>query len=238
MTPVVVIPTYNEKDNIISLIESIRSLRIPNLSILVVDDNSPDGTAAAVRDSQRRFKDLFLISGQKEGIGRALLRGIDYAFKNLGADVIVQIDADFSHNPNDIPRLLAGIAGGYDLVVGSRYIKGGAIPRDWAFYRKVLSRGGNLLIRLFTGIWSIHEFTTNFRAFSTKLYRRMTRQNFEFADNTFLPAFVVEAYRCGARIKEVPIQFANRRRGRSKIQVFCYVPTLLGFCFRGLGRRF
>lgn len=240
MKPVVVIPTYNERGNILPLIAALKQLNTPNLAILVVDDRSPDGTAELVRSAMSQYNNntLALIQGKKEGIGRALQRGIDYAISKLGADVIVQMDSDFSHDPQDIPRLLGEIAEGYELVVGSRYIEGGGLPHDWGWYRKALSVGGNLLLRVFTGLWEVHEFTTSLRAYTADLYQRMDRKNFDFADNTFLPAFVVEAQRVGARIKEVPIKFANRRRGRSKINVPCYVPTLLGFCFRALGRRF
>ena len=229
---VIVIPTYNERENIKPLIETLGRKYL----ILVVDDNSPDGTAEVVREAVKQFNNLTILSGQKEGIGRALQRGFDYAINTLDADVIVQMDADFSHNPRDVPRLLSEIGNGYDLVIGSRYIKGGAIPADWAFYRKVLSWGGNFLVRLLTGIWSVHEFTTNFRAFTVELYQRMDVKNFDFADNTFLPAFVVEAKRVGAKVREVPIIFADRRRGRSKIEVAHYVPNLLKYLLTNLFR--
>jgi len=233
MKVVLVIPTYNEKENIGPLVEVLeqefKKIRNHECSILIVDDNSPDGTADAVREMRKRFSNLEVLSGRKEGLGRALQRGFDYAINTLNTDVIVQMDADFSHNPKDVPRLLAEIDKGYDLAIGSRYIKGGAIPSDWAPHRKILSWGGNLLVRLLTGIWSVHEFTTSFRAFTTDFYQRMDRGNFDFADNTFLPAFVVEAVRVGAKIKEVPIVFTDRQKGRSKIEVAHYVPNLLKY---------
>lgn len=238
MKVVIIIPTYNERENIRALIEALeRAVNCAN-TILVVDDNSPDGTAAVVRSMMRQFIDpkdrrlrtnLTIIEGEREGLGRAYIRGIDYAIKNMNAEVIVQTDADFSHDPKDVPRLLAEIKNGYDLVIGSRYIEGGAIPSDWAFHRKVFSWGGNLLVRLLTGIWDVHEFTTSFRAYTAELYQEMNFENFNFADNTFLPAFVVEAVRVGAKIKEVPIVFTDRKKGRSKIEVCHYVPTLLKY---------
>lgn len=222
---VVVIPTYNERENIGALIEALGRER----SILVVDDNSPDGTADVVRKTMQLSDHVAMIQGQKEGLGRAYIRGINYTIKNLGADIIVQMDADFSHDPKDIPRLLAEIKNGHDLAIGSRYIKGGAVPPDWAPHRKALSWTGNFLVRLFTGIWEVHEFTTSFRAFTSELYQKMNLENFGFADNTFLPAFVIEAQRSGAKIKEVPIVFADRTKGESKIEVCSYVPTLLKY---------
>ena len=241
MKTIIIIPTYNERENIGPLIEALgaclpagrRAVNCAN-TVLVVDDNSPDGTAEVVKKTRKQENNVALIEGQKEGIGRALQRGIDYAIKNLNAEVIVQMDADFSHDPADVPRLLAEIKNGSDLVIGSRYIKGGAIPADWGLHRKILSWGGNLLVRLLTGTWEVHEFTTNFRALTTKLYQKMNPENFDFADNTFLPAFVVEAKRVGAKIKEVPIAFTNRKRGRSKIEVARYVPNLLKFCLQNL----
>ena len=225
MKVVIIIPTYNERENIGALIEALGSKH----AILVVDDNSPDGTADVVRSTMEQFNNLTILTGQKEGIGKALLRGIDHAIKNLNAEVIVQMDADFSHDPKDVPRLLAEIKNGHDLAIGSRYIKGGAVPPDWAPHRKALSWTGNFLVRLFTGIWEVHEFTTSFRAFTSELYQKMNLENFGFADNTFLPAFVIEAQRSGAKIKEVPIVFADRTKGESKIEVCSYVPTLLKY---------
>jgi len=229
MKVVIIIPTYNERENIKSLIEALgRAVNCAN-TILIVDDNSPDGTAEIVKKTRKQENNVVLLEGQKEGLGSAYLRGIDHAIKNLGAEIIVQMDADFSHDPKDVPRLLAEIKNGHDLAIGSRYIKGGAVPADWAFQRKVLSWGGNLLVRLLTGIWDVHEFTTSFRVFTVELYQKMNPENFGFEDNTFLPAFIVEAKRCGAKIKEVPIVFADRKKGRSKIEVLHYVPNLLKY---------
>jgi len=232
---IIIIPTYNERENIGALIEALeRAVNRASTTILVVDDNSPDGTADLVKKTRKQENNIAILEGEKEGIGRALQRGIDYAIEKLSADVIVQMDADFSHDPKDIPRLLAEIENGYDLIIGSRYIKGGALPADWGLHRKILSWGGNLLVRLLTGIWGIHEFTTNFRAFQVGLYQKMQTQNLAFADNTFLPAFVVEAVRVGAEIKEVPIVFYDRKKGKSKIEVAKYVPHLLKFCLQNL----
>ncbi len=232
MKTIIIIPTYNERENIGPLIEALGCAMNCASTILVVDDNSPDGTADVVKRTKEQENNIAVIEGERAGIGNALQRGIDYAIGNLGAEVIVQMDADFSHDPADVPRLLDEIENGCDLVIGSRYIKGGAIPADWGLHRKILSWGGNLLVRLLMGIWEVHEFTTNFRAFTSELYQKMNPENFDFADNTFLPAFIVEARRVGAKIKEVPIVFTNRKRGRSKIEVARYVPNLLKFCLQ------
>lgn len=220
MRTVIIIPTYNERENIGALIEALGQEH----SILIVDDNSPDGTADVVRSTMEQWNNLTILSGSKEGLGRAYLRGIDHAIKNLNADIIVQMDADFSHDPKDVPRLLAEIKNGHDLAIGSRYIKGGALPPAWALHRKVLSWTGNFLVRLFTGIWEVHEFTTSFRAFTAGLYQKMNLENFGFADNTFLPAFVIEARRSGAKIKRSPLFLPTGQEASLKLKLHTTFP--------------
>jgi len=129
MKVVIIIPTYNEKENIGLLItalhEASQQFSQHTSHLLVVDDNSPDGTAAEVKAKQKKYKNLHLITGKKEGLGKAYLRGMDYASDKLGAEVMFEMDADFSHDPKLIPKFLEKIDQGYDLVVGSRYTSGG-----------------------------------------------------------------------------------------------------------------
>ena len=236
MNVVLVIPTYNECRNISPLVEELEkefTLISPHkISILIVDDFSSDGTPAAVKNLMGRFNNLFLLEGKKEGLGSAYLRGITHAISDLGAEVIVQMDADFSHDPSDVKRLLAEIDKGYDLVIGSRYIKGGSVSPNWGVYRKALSFFGNVVIRFLTRTWEVHEFTGSLRAYRSDIFTRIEKKRLNFLDNTFLVAFIVEAVRVGSRTREVPITFSDRRAGASKIDVPQYAPNLLRFCLK------
>lgn len=233
---VLVIPTYNERGNISLLIEELEKelASIPHhkVSILIVDDLSSDGTSAAVRGLMGRFNSLFMLEGKREGLGSAYVRGITYAIFDLGAEVVVQMDADFSHDPSDVKKLLIEIDNGCDLVIGSRYIKGGSVSANWGVHRRLLSFFGNATIRFLTRTWDVHEFTNSFRAYRSDIFKRMEKELLDFSDNTFLVAFVVEAARVGARIKEVPIVFSDRRAGASKTDVLGYAPNLLRFCLK------
>jgi len=134
MQVVVIIPTYNESGNIGSLIDVLQTVfaEIPHdMRILVVDDNSPDGTAAVVQEAGRKHGNVQLLTGEKRGLGAAYVRGIRYALDQLSAEAIVQMDADFSHSPQDVPRLVAELDRGYDFVIGSRWLKGGKIPTEY-----------------------------------------------------------------------------------------------------------
>ena len=143
---VVVLPTYNECENIRSLLDAIfaQTGRIGDaeLSVLVVDDQSPDGTGGLVREYAGRNPHVCLLgSARKRGLGVAYKRGMAHALEEMGADVVFEMDADFSHDPNDIPRLLARARNGHDFVIGSRYVAGGSIPTDWSALRRATSRG-------------------------------------------------------------------------------------------------
>ena len=140
MKLVIVIPTYNERENIRELIRALQE-RLQNVAysahILVVDDNSPDGTADAVRSLMGESANLHLITGEKRGLGVAYIRGMQHALDVLSADVVVEMDADFSHDPADLPRLLEALALPADFVIGSRYVPGGSIPSTWGWHRRL-----------------------------------------------------------------------------------------------------
>ena len=155
MKVVIIIPTYNEADNITLLLEAIGAQiqQGPHqIETLVVDDNSPDGTADRVRAFMEKVSWVHLIEGEKEGLGVAYIRGMRHANRVLGADAVVEMDADFSHKPEDLPRLLAELDKGSDFVIGSRYVEGGSIPGNWGLYRKAVSFFGNLAARLIVGL--------------------------------------------------------------------------------------
>ena len=160
MRTVVVIPTYNEKKNIGRLIPRVfEAMRgHPDAHVLVMDDSSPDGTGDAVKAIQTQYKNLHLKTGTKQGRGAADLRGFKSALNILHADVIVQMDADFSHDPRALPRLIQRVEAGHDVAIGSRYVPGGRIP-DWPLFRRLTSWGANTLSRLIAGLSSVKDCT-------------------------------------------------------------------------------
>ena len=219
MKTVIVIPTYNEKKSISVLIpkleETIAGIR-HNIHILVVDDNSPDKTADVVKKLQKKYKNLHLIQDEKRGLGVAYLRGFDYAIKELDAKVVFEMDADLSHPPELIPKFMKAIDEGYDLVMGSRYIKGGATP-DWNFKRKFISRIGNFFARIISGMYSINDCTSGFRAIRTSLYEKINTKHLHTRGYAFQSTLLYEFITAGARVKQIPLVFYDRKYGESKL---------------------
>lgn len=221
MKVVAVVPTYNERDNIRPLIEALiaASAEIQHdFEVLVVDDNSPDGTQDVIRALQQRFPNVRLLSGTKEGLGVAYARGLEHALTDLAADIVLHMDADFSHNPADLPRLIAQIDAGYDLVVGSRYVPGGRLSKDWGITRKLISRVANSGIRVIAGIGAIHDCTGGFRAYRASVLRRV---DLKLAPRGYavLTYLAYNTLMAGAKVTEVPITFANRAEGDSKLRL-------------------
>ena len=145
MKIVIIIPTYFEAENISRLIPEITKVTgklNQEISILVVDDSSPDGTGEIVKKLARENNNLYLLTGAKKGLGNAYTRGFEFAIEKLKAEVIIQMDADFSHAPSDIPKLILEIEKGFDVIIGSRYVAGGQIA-DWSFWRRFLSKIAN-----------------------------------------------------------------------------------------------
>ena len=230
MQVVVIIPTYNEKGNIGSLIDVLQTVfaEIPHdMRILVVDDNSPDGTAAVVQDASRRHGNIQLLTGDKRGLGAAYVRGIRYALDQLSPDAIIQMDADFSHSPQDIPRLVAELDRGYDFVIGSRWLKGGKIPTDWNFLRRNISRWGNLSARLIAGFYQIRDCTNGFRAIKADLLRRIDMAQTWPEGFTFLMSLLHQAKVHRAKIKEIPVEYVDRVHGESKLSLKDLVDSLI-----------
>ncbi|MDP9236901.1 MAG: glycosyltransferase family 2 protein [Chloroflexota bacterium] len=221
MKVVTVVPTYNERDNIRPLIEALiaASAEIQHeFEILVVDDNSPDGTQDVIRELQAQYPNVRLLTGTKQGLGVAYARGLESALSALHADIVVHMDADFSHNPADVPRLIAEIDAGHDLVVGSRYIPGGRLSEGWGITRKLISRVANFGVRMIAGIGVIHDCTGGFRAYRSTLLRRVTLDAAPrgYAVLTYL---AYNSLMAGAKVTEVPITFANRAEGTSKLRM-------------------
>jgi dolichol-phosphate mannosyltransferase len=231
MKVVVILPTYNERENITSLLDSIffefKKITNTSLSVLVVDDNSPDGTGNLIVTYAKTHPNIFLLTGQKLGLGKALLRGMSYAVDVLKADVIVQMDADLSHDPGVLPEFIASINNGDDFVVGSRYIPGGSIPANWGLHRKIYSVIGNAFVRFGLGYSSIHDWTGGFRAYRSAYVQLARHHMHKFSGYVFQIAFLYQAVQNGAHVSEVPIQFTDRRYGRSKIVPSQYIRDIL-----------
>jgi dolichol-phosphate mannosyltransferase len=216
----VIIPTYNERQNVRKLIEALEVQFRPlpdDCSILVVDDQSPDGTADVVRDVQRDYANVHLLEGKKAGLGAAYIRGMRYALDVLSADVVFEMDADFSHKPSDVPRLFHELERGADFVIGSRYIAGGSIPNNWGSIRKLNSRFGNLVARFVAGLYRIRDCTAGFRAIRGTLLRDICLEDLRVQGYAFQVALLYEAVLRKAKIREIPVDFVDRNQGNSKL---------------------
>jgi len=210
----IILPTYNEKENIGPLIEIIFSL-LPEINILVVDDNSPDGTAAAVEELQKKYPNLSLLKRPvKNGLGGAYIE----AFKKLLAEEdvknIVTMDADFSHNPKYLPQIIAE-AENYGLIIGSRYIRGGGIA-EWEYWRRFLSWGGNFYARILLGR-SVYDWTGGFNCIKADYLRKANLDKIDLSGYAFIMGLKYFLIKAGASAKEIPIVFEARRGGESKM---------------------
>jgi len=214
MRILIVIPTYNEADNIQRLIERIFALEIAGLEILVVDDNSPDGTAGIVRRMQQGFPGLHLICREgKRGLGTAYVAGFKFAIERK-YDLIFEMDADLSHNPDDIPRILAA-AECYDLVIGSRYLTGVNVV-NWPLSRLVLSLFANWYTRKITGL-PLKDCTSGFKCFHRRVLEAIDLDRIRSDGYSFQIELHFLAWKKGFRIKEIPIIFIDRESGSSKM---------------------
>jgi dolichol-phosphate mannosyltransferase len=222
MRVIIIIPTYNERGNVVRLISAIEQqvATLPHdFQILVVDDNSPDGTAETVRQLQTEHPGVHLITGQKAGLGAAYIRGMRYSIDQLGAEAVFEMDADFSHKPEDVPRLMAAIGGGADFVIGSRYVRGGSIPNEWTLFRRMNSMFGNMVARYVAGIYCVHDCTAGFRAIRAALLRQIDFDALRVQGYAFQVALLYEAVLRRANIVEVPVEFIERTEGQSKLGI-------------------
>src|SRR3989344_3270888 len=232
----VIIPTYNEKGNIEKLVEILENDIFPQIknyemTILVVDDNSPDGTADVVKNLMKKWKNIRLNSGEKEGLGAAYVRGMDYAIEEMGADVFFEMDADLSHDPKKIPEFLEKIDEGFDVVIGARYIKGGSIPKNWGIHRKLFSIFGNLIVRVVLMRFWHHDWTTGYRAIRKEVFVKLKPGLHEFKGYTFQVSFLHKAIAKGFKVCEVPFHFVDRTLGKSKNAPGEYIFDLLKYIF-------
>lgn len=211
----VIIPTYNERDNIEAILRYVFNMD-KNYHVLVVDDSSPDGTGELVMALQKEFEGLFLeVRTGKQGLGTAYIFGFKWALKR-GYPFIFEMDADFSHNPDDLERLFeACVSGGADLAVGSRYIKGGRV-QNWPWERNLLSKGGALYTRLITWL-PVKDPTAGFVCYRSEVLRAINLDQVTFVGYAFQIEMKFAAWKLGFRIKEVPITFIDRKLGVSKM---------------------
>jgi dolichol-phosphate mannosyltransferase len=209
----VCLPTYDEKDNVVPITEAILAAT-PLVDVLIIDDNSPDGTgqlADAIAARESRVKVLHRAG--KEGLGKAYLAGFDWALRH-GYELILEMDADFSHDPRYLPGMLEA-AKGADVVLGSRNIPGGGTV-NWGVGRKIISKGGSLYARTILGI-PIRDLTGGFKCFHRKVLESIDLPTVECSGYAFQIELTFRALRRGFRVVEVPIVFVDRRVGQSKM---------------------
>ncbi len=210
MKCVVVIPTYNERENVERMAEAV--LATPEVELLFVDDNSPDGTGDVIDGIAKSSPRVSCLHRErKEGLGRAYVSGFEKALQ-MGAERVVQMDCDFSHNPADLPRLIAEDA---DLVIGSRYVPGGSTP-GWPFKRRLISRCGGIFIRTVTGM-PLRDPTGGFKAWKADALRRIDFATVGSKGYSFQLEMNHRAWKAGCSIREIPIAFIDRALGQSKI---------------------
>jgi dolichol-phosphate mannosyltransferase len=214
----VVIPTFNEAGNIPPLAEALFTLPIPDLRILVVDDNSPDGTAETVRELASRYPGRISlhVRPRKMGLGSAYVTGFRLALED-GAEAIAQMDADFSHPPEKLVELAAALDS-FDLAIGSRYVAGGSLDERWPLWRKALSAFGNFYARTILNL-TIRDVTGGFRLWHRRALEGLPLDSVRSSGYVFQVELAYLAERLGYRVKEIPIHFADRRWGKSKMSL-------------------
>lgn len=214
MNDVIVVPTYNERENIKKLVPAIFAA-IPSVRVIVVDDDSPDGTAGAVRSLMERHPNLsLLLRTTDKGFGKAYIAGFTEALKDPGTRTVVMMDADLSHDPTRLPAMFEKF-GPYDVVIGSRYVPGGR-TEGWELWRRILSRWGNFYARTITGL-PIRDCTAGFNVISARHLRDLNFSGAAMSGYAFIMELKYSLFKAGARFAEVPIVFRNRQEGESKI---------------------
>lgn len=219
---VIVMPAWNEAENIKEMIQVLLTEEFPkikaDMNLLVVDNHSTDGTDKIVEEASKKYKNVHIIQQDKPGLGWAYVRGIQYAMKELNADAILEMDADFQHPPRFVKPMVDAYLAGADYCIGSRYIKGGSVPNEWALSRKMVSYFGNLFIRLVLLNFKVHDLTTGFRlARVNGVLNKIDLENLMDLDRF---AYKVDLlYQCLKNSKktvEVPLEFASRTKEKSK----------------------
>lgn len=218
MKTTIIMPTYNEAENLPGLVEKIMSLPESNINLLFIDDNSPDGTGQVAEDLGKKYPGRIQVIHRegKLGLGSAYILGFQTVLDS-GADAVGQMDSDFSHPPEKIPEMIAALADA-DMVLGSRYVEGGSVDKDWPFWRKGLSAWGNFYARTILGM-PIRDVTTGFRLWRRETLQAMPLEQILSGGYVFLVEMAYLAHKMGYKLGEVPIYFADRRWGQSKMNL-------------------
>jgi len=222
---VIIIPTYNESGNVIPVTQALGKIfgKIDSIYtplILFVDDHSPDGTSKIIKDLIKKYPFVKLLENKRKGgLGHAYKKGMIYALDKLKADIVFEFDADLQHDPTRIPIMLKTIEEGADLVLGSRYIPGGGIPKTWGLHRKFLSVIGNIFIKVVMGNLRIHDWTTGYRAIKRNVVQTVLPLlgDQKFSGYTFQIGFLVKAIQNKYKVAEIPFLFQDRTIGKSKL---------------------
>lgn len=213
----ILLPTFNENDNIEGMVRRIFEV-VPQASVLVIDDASPDGTGRTVARLAEEFENVKLLErARREGLGRAYIAGIAESLEGAGAardDAVITMDADFSHDPAHLPAMMEA-AESHDVVIGSRYVRGGGVA-DWEAWRRALSAGGNLYSRMITGM-PVRDATSGFQLVRTEALRKIGYRRIAASGYAFQIELKHRLWRSGARLVETPITFQARRGGESKL---------------------
>lgn len=219
----VIIPTYNERDNVGPITSAVLAAE-PRVDILVVDDNSPDGTGKLADELAAKEPRLKVLHReQKQGLGRAYLHAFRWALEH-GYQYVIEMDADFSHDPKYLPGLLDAAMGGADLVLGSRYVEGGGTV-NWGVGRKILSRGGSLYARSILGV-KIRDLTGGFKCFNRRVLEAIDLDQVVSSGYGFQIELTYRALKKGFTVKEIPIVFEDRRVGQSKMSRKIFVEAM------------
>ncbi|MCX8490699.1 MAG: polyprenol monophosphomannose synthase [Cyclobacteriaceae bacterium] len=235
----VIIPTYNEKENIQAIVDEVFSLP-KDFHLLIVDDNSPDGTADIIKGLQVKYNKLetklhLLQRGCKLGLGTAYIEGFKFGLKK-GYHYLLEMDADFSHNPKDLTRLYLVCEEGYDLAVGSRYSKGVNVV-NWPMSRVLMSYFASKYVRLITGI-PIHDTTAGFVCYRRNVLETIQVDNIKFIGYAFQIEMKFLTWKYGFKITEVPIIFTDRTLGQSKMSAGIFKEAVLGVLAMSIGSWF
>jgi len=223
---IIIMPTYNEAENITKMLEALFTTELPkivnaDLHLLVVDDNSPDGTGEIVKKFMKKYKNLHLLQGEKAGLGTAYVRGMRYAMEKLSADAVIEMDADFQHDPKYLKDMVNAYLDGADYVIGSRYVKDGSIPAGWALHRKAVSYFGNLFARVVLWLPKLHDVTTGFRLTRVKgVLNKIDLENLmELRRFAYKIDLYYQSVSNSKKTVEVPIHFGERKLEASKFSM-------------------
>ena len=233
MRLVVNVPTYNEKENIEEVIKKILQQKkfLPNydLHVLVSDSHSTDGTAEIVKKISQINPKVHYLDVKQKGLGVGIYKGHRWAIDKLKADILAQMDGDLSHDPQVLPQMVDYIKKGYDLVNGSRLISGG--KNLLGLHRRIFTRGSALFCKISWGTFNLSEYTNSYRVFNKNLFAKIDFSKVPWRAKTYIiqPAFLYAAIKAGAKIKEIPITFEDRKRGYSKAKIAAYTFDVLKF---------